>query len=105
MSIGLEFGELNEAAATVAAAVEPVNQLLTSLSDSVAASATGFSGQAAAGLGEALGAWFDVANTLGPILEGYAQALATTATEHVLNEAEQVESYGSLAERLGGGSR
>ena len=103
MSIGLEFGELNSAAQTVADAIGPVGEMLTSLSDSLAASSTGFKGQAAAGLGEALGAWFDVAATLGPTLEQYATALATTSAEHVVNEGEQISSYTDLAGRSGGG--
>ena len=102
MSIGLEFGELNAAAQTVAAAIGPLGDMLTTLSDSVAASATGFKGQAASGLGEAIGAWFDVAATLGPALEQYAGALATTSVEHTVNEADQVTAYSDLATRLGG---
>ncbi|MET0524865.1 MAG: WXG100 family type VII secretion target [Nocardioides sp.] len=103
MSIGLEFGELNQAAQTVADAIGPVGDMLTTLSDSVAASATGFKGQAASGLGEAIGAWFDVASTLGPALQQYATALATTSAEHVVNEGDQLSSYSDLAGRLGGG--
>jgi uncharacterized protein YukE len=103
MSIGFEFGELNTAAQTVADAIGPLGDLLTTLSDSVAASSTGFKGQAATGLGEALGAWFDVASTLGPALQQYATALATTSAEHVVNEGDQISSYTDLAGRLGGG--
>ena len=72
MSIGLEFGELNTAAQTVADSIGPLDEMLTALSDSIAASATGFKGQAASGLGEAIGAWFDIAATLGPTLQSYA---------------------------------
>ena len=104
MSIGLEFGELNRAAITVAETIEPVQAVLTTLSDSVSVSAAGFKGQAATGLGEALGAWFEVANTLGPVLQGYSQALAFTSSEHVGNEAHQVEAYQRLSGRLGGTS-
>ena len=102
MSISLEFQEMADAAGAVAAGVEPLNTLLTDLSGSIEAAATGFSGQAAAGLGEALAAWFETAGTLGPILEGYAQALMTVANEHVLNEGEQSQTYARLANRLGG---
>jgi uncharacterized protein YukE len=103
MSIGLEFGELNTAAQTVADSIGPLNEMLTALSDSIAASATGFKGQAASGLGEAIGAWFDTAATLGPTLQSYAQALAVTSAEHAVNDGEQVSSYTDLAGRLGGG--
>lgn len=102
MTIGLEFQELQTAAQTVAAGVEPLNTLLTDLGGAIESASSGFRGQAATGLGEALGAWFEVAGTLGPILEGYAQALMIVANEHVANEGDQVERYRDLTERLGG---
>lgn len=103
MSISLEFPELERAAHTVAAGVQPLNDILTELGGTIETAAVGFKGQAAAGLGEALGAWFEVAGTLGPILEGYASALMTVANEHVANEGEQISSYQNLVQRLGGG--
>lgn len=103
MSISLEFPEMADAARAVAEGVAPLEALLADLSGTVETAAAGFKGQAATGLGEALGAWFDVAGTLGPILEGYAQALMTVANEHVLNEAEQTEHYQQLIDRLGDG--
>lgn len=104
MSISLEFHQLERAAHTVAAGVPPLNDLLAELSGSVETAATGFRGQAATGLGEALGAWFEAAAELGPALEGYAQALMTVANEHLVNEHRQTESYSQLAQRLGGGA-
>lgn len=104
VSISLEFPEMADAARVVAEGVAPLDALLTELSGTVETAAAGFRGQAATGLGEALDAWFGVAGTLGPILEGYAQALMTVANEHVRNEAEQTEHYQQLADRLGGGS-
>ena len=64
MSIGLEFGELQppppRPSPTPSAPLQ--RRCFTALSDSIAArSATGFKGQAASGLGEAIGAWFDTA--------------------------------------------
>lgn len=102
VSISIEFQEMADAAGAVAAGVEPLNTLLTDLSDAVGAASAGFAGQAAAGLGEALTAWFEVAGTLGPVLEGYAQALMTVANEHVVNEGEQTQNYQHLIDRLGG---
>jgi len=61
--------------------------------------------QAAAGFGEAINAWFDVAVTLGPVLEGYAQSLSYLAQEHATNDLAQAERAGQLADRLGGGAR
>lgn len=104
MSISLEFQEMEAAARAVADGVAPLNTLLTDLGGSLETAATGFRGQAATGLGEALGAWFEAAGTLGPILEGYAQALMIVANEHVLNESEQTELYARLIQRLGGES-
>lgn len=102
VSISLEFPEMARAAQQVADGVPPLNDLLTALGGTIETAATGFRGQAATGLGEALGAWFDAAGTLGPILEGYAQALMTVANEHVLNEGEQTEAYQNIVDRLGG---
>jgi len=65
----------------------------------------GFKGQAAVGFGEAVNEWFDVAITLGPILEGYSQSLMYVAQEHATNDAEQAQRAGQLADRLGGGPR
>ena len=48
----------------------------------------GFKGQAAAGFGEAVNEWFDVAITLGPILEGYSQNLMYVAQEHATNDVD-----------------
>lgn len=102
MSISLEFGELNAAARTVAETIEPAQAVLTDLSDTVASAAAGFQGQAATGLGEALGAWFEAANALGPVLQGLSQALAYTSTEHQANEGRQTSTYAEMSGRLGG---
>lgn len=104
MSISLEFQEMEAAARAVADGVAPLNTLLTDLGGAIETAATGFRGRAATGLGEALGAWFEAAGALGPILEGYAQALMIVANEHVLNESEQTELYARLIQRLGGES-
>jgi uncharacterized protein YukE len=102
MSISLEYGELRDAARTVAEGIAPLSDLLTELMDSIGSASDGFQGQAAAGLGEALTAWFGVAQTLGPVMESYASALMTVANEHIVNEGSQVDSYQHLTDRLGG---
>jgi len=56
MSISLEFQEMEAAARSVAEGVPPLNTLLTDLGGAIETAATGFKGQAASGLGEALGA-------------------------------------------------
>lgn len=102
MTIQLEFEELQSAARTIADGVLPLQDLLTTLSDGIESASSGFAGQASVGLGEALSAWFEVAVTLGPILDGYAQAIMTVANEHLRNEGTQTESYQRLGQRLGG---
>jgi len=105
MTIGLEFEEMRLAARTLSEGIAPVETILTGLSDTVAVASAGFRGQAAAGLGEALTAWFDVAATLGPVLDGYAQAIMQTANTHRLNDTAQAEEMDRLTQRLGGGPR
>lgn len=106
MAVGLVYSEMQAAAQAVADAVEPLQQTLQALGATIETEAgTGFSGQAAAGFGEAVNAWFDVAITLGPILDGYAQSLMYVAQEHATNDVAQAERSGQLADRLGGGPR
>ncbi|WP_248583526.1 WXG100 family type VII secretion target [Nocardioides sp. InS609-2] len=102
MTISLEYGEISDAAKTVAEGVAPLRDLLTDLSDSIETASAGFKGQAAAGMGEAVMSWFQVAGTLGPILEGYAGALVGVANEHITNDGNQVDRHSHLAARLGG---
>lgn len=106
MAVGLVYSEMQAAAQAVADAVEPLQQTLQALGATIETEAgTGFSGQAAAGFGEAVNAWFDVAITLGPILDGYARSLSYVAQEHATNDVAQAERSGQLADRLGGGPR
>lgn len=102
MSIGLEYAEMQAAAQTVVEGIAPLQDLLTGLGASLETSSPGFKGQAAAGLAEAVGAWFEVATTLGPVLEGYATAIMAVAQEHAANDRVQTQTYQQLAGRLGG---
>ncbi|MCY4728454.1 WXG100 family type VII secretion target [Nocardioides sp. STR2] len=106
MAVGLVYAEMQAAAQAVADAVEPVQKTLQDLGATIETEAgKGFSGQAAAGFGEAINAWFEVAITLGPVLEGYSQNLMYLAQEHATNDVAQAERAGQLADRLGGGAR
>lgn len=106
MAVGLVYSEMQAAAQAVAEAVEPLQTTLRELGATIETEAgKGFRGQAAAGLGEAVGEWFDVAVTLGPILDAYAQHLTYVAQEHATNDVTQAERAGQLADRLGGGAR
>ncbi len=106
MAVGLVYAEMQAAAQAAADAVEPLQQVLRDLAATIETEAgKGFKGQAAAGFGEAINEWFDVAITLGPILDGYAQSLMYVAQEHATNDVAQAERAGQLADRLGGGPR
>lgn len=102
MNIELTIGRQATAAQTVQESVTTLNDYLRGLSASIEAASAGFKGSAAAGFGEAIGAWFDSAAKLGPALEQYATALATVDQEHGRNEQHQIETYGHLIDRLGG---
>ena len=104
MAVGLVYSEMQAAAQAVAEAVEPLQQSLRDLGATIETEAgAGFKGQAAAGFGEAINEWFDIAVTLGPILDGYAQSLIYIAQEHQPNDVAQAQRAGQLTERLGGG--
>src|SRR6478672_8591666 len=97
VAVGLVYAEMQAAAQAVADAIEPLQTTLSDLGATIETEAgAGFKGQAAAGFGEAVNAWFDVAVTLGPILDGYAQSLMYVAQAH---------RAGQLADRLGGGAQ
>ncbi len=102
MNIELTIGRQATAALTVQESVTVLNTYLRELSDAIEVGATGFKGGAAAGFGEAVGAWFESARQLGPALEQYAEALATVDREHGHNEQDQAGAYARLADRLGG---
>jgi WXG100 family type VII secretion target len=106
VAVGLVYAEMQAAAQAVADAIEPLQTTLSDLGATIETEAgAGFKGQAAAGFGEAINAWFDVAVTLGPILDGYAQSLMYVAQEHQTNDVAQAQRSGQLADRLGGGPR
>ena len=106
MAVGLVYAVMQAAAQAAADAVEPLQQVLRDLGATIESEAgAGFKGQAAAGFGEAINEWFNVAVTLGPIMEGYSQNLVYVAQEHATNDVAQAERAGQLADRLGGGPR
>lgn len=104
MSVGVVYSEMQAAANAVGAAMEPIDKVLTDLSTAIETHATGFSGQAAAGFGQAVSAWFEVAGTLGPILDGYAQSIFAVAQELQTTDAERTAATTALQDRLGGPS-
>ena len=106
MAVGLVYSEMQAAAQAAADAVEPLQTTLRELGATIETEAgKGFKGQAAAGFGEAINEWFNVAITLGPILDGYSQSLMYVAQEHATNDVAQADRAGQLSDRLGGGPR
>ena len=106
MAVGLVYSEMHAAARAVADAVDPLEQTLRDLGATIETEAgRGFKGQAAAGFGEAVNEWFDVAVSLSPILETYSQNLVLVAQEHATNDTEQAARASQLQDRLGGGPR
>lgn len=102
MTVGLVYAEVQAAALAVSDAVEPLQTTLRGLGSDIETAASGFKGQAAAGFGEAVTAWFDVAVTIGPILDGYAQSLIGLAQDHATNDHQVAVNTRRLHERLGG---
>ena len=103
MTVGLVYSEMQAAALAVADAVDPLQATLRGLGTDIETAASGFKGQAAAGFGEAINAWFDVAVSIGPILDGYAQSLVGLAQDHAANDRQVAVDTGRLQQRLGGG--
>ena len=98
----LQIGRQSEAARTVADAIEPIQTTLKDLGSSLQGATGGFRGGAAAGLGEALEAWFTAAGDLLPTLQEYATKLVAVDRAEAHTEATQQERYARLAGRLGG---
>lgn len=105
MTVGLVYSEVQAATLAVAEAIEPLQSTLRDLGADIESAAAGFKGQAAAGFGEAVTAWFDVAVTLGPILDGYAQSLAAVAQDLATTDRDRAVEADRLTDRLGGGPR
>ena len=75
----LELGAQTRAARVVAEAVPEVMSPVDSLARAVPTDAAGLRGSAAAGLGQALQAWFEVAGGLPDILCGCAEDLVAAS--------------------------
>lgn len=98
----LQIGRQSEAARLVADAVEPIQTTLKDLAASLQGASGGFRGGSAAGLAEALEAWFTAAGDLLPTLQEYAARLVAVDRTEALTETQQQERYARLAGRLGG---
>src|SRR3954463_14779421 len=98
----LQIGRQSEAARLVADAVEPIQTTLKDLAASLEGASGGFRGGSAAGLAEALEAWFTAAGDPLPTLQEYAAGLVAVDRTEALTESQQQERYARLAGRLGG---
>lgn len=98
----LQIGRQSEAAQLVVAAIEPISTTLQDLATSLQGASAGFKGGAAAGLAQALEAWFTAAGDLVPTLQEYATRLVAVDRTEALTEAQQQERFARLADRLGG---
>ena len=98
----LQIGRQSEAARLVVDAVEPIQTTLKDLATSLQGASGGFRGGSAAGLAEALEAWFTAAGDLLPTLQEYAARLVAVDRTEALTETQQQERYARLAGRLGG---
>lgn len=98
----LQIGAQTRAAQIVASGVPDVLDVVENLGATLQGSMSGFRGGAAAGLAEAVTAWFEVANEIAPTLAGYAERLVATDIAAATTDAEQDQRYARLASRLGG---
>ena len=101
----LQIGRQSEAAQLVVDAIEPIETTLKDLATTLQGASPGFQGGAAAGLGEALQAWFTAAGDLLPTLGEYATKLVAVDRTEAETEVRQQQSYARLAGRLGGGAQ
>ena len=98
----LQIGRQSEAAQMVVGAIEPIRTTLQDLATSLQGASGGFRGGSAAGLAEALEAWFTAAGELIPTLQEYAAKLVAVDRTEALTEAQEQERFARLAGRLGG---
>lgn len=98
----LQIGAQTEAARLVHEAIEPIQETLSDLGKTLEAASAGFTGGAAAGLAEAVQAWYTAAQDLLPTLGEYAQKLVAVDQTEARTESERLSSFSNLAERLGG---
>lgn len=97
----LVIGEQAAAARVVVAAMEPLRTQLKALSDAAQSASSGYVGGSANACAQALGAWFEAAGNLLPVMEQYAADLAQVDQTELRTEERQQASFARLAARLG----
>lgn len=98
----LELGAQTRAAQAVADGIPDVMKVVEDLGTTLEGAMSGFRGGSAAGLAEAVTAWFEAAQQLGPALATYAENLVATDTAAARNDDRQQQLFTSYASRLGG---
>ena len=98
----LELGAQTRAAQLVADGIPDVMQVVQQLGSALETGMTGFRGGAASGLAEAVTAWFEAAQALGPTLTTYAENLAATDVAAGTTDAGQQDRFTAFDARLGG---
>jgi uncharacterized protein YukE len=98
----LEIGAQTRAARAVAEGIPGITTVVQDLGTALEGSMSGFRGASAAAFVEAVTAWFEAAQDLGPTLADYAEKLVATDTAAARTETAQDERYQHLAARLGG---
>ncbi|QWZ09457.1 WXG100 family type VII secretion target [Nocardioides panacis] len=98
----LEIGAQTRAARLVADGAPAIMTVVQDLGTALEGSMSGFRGASAAAFVEAVTAWFEAAQDLGPALTGYAEKLVATDAAAARTETEQDARYQRLAGRLGG---
>ena len=100
----LQIGAQTEAARLVTGAIEPIQTTLQDLATALQGASPGFQGGAAAGLGEALQAWFTAAGDLLPTLGEYATSWSRSTGPRPRPRSGS-SRLRRLAGRLGGGAQ
>lgn len=96
----LEIGAQSRAAGYLIDAMDPINRSIKDLADAVEAGSSGFRGSSAAGLGEALTAWFTAAKDLAPTLSAYAGKLVQVDVTEAEADLRAQEAFGRISGRL-----
>ena len=96
----LEIGAQTRAAGHLVDAIGPVQDAISALADAVEAGSAGFRGASAAGLAEALTAWFTAAQGLTPALGDYAAKLTQVDVTEARADDRATEAFGRISGRL-----
>lgn len=98
----LELGAQARAAGHLIDAIGPVDTTIRDLANAIEAGSGGFKGASAAGLSEALTAWFTAARELSPTLGEYAAKLVQVDVSAAESDRRAMDAFGRISGRLTG---